>query len=303
MESITFSNGPNSLAANLYLPAGVSLKQKYPAIVCVHPAGGVKEQTCGIYATRLTAQGFITLAFDASYQGESEGEPRQLENPYTRVEDISAAIDYLTTLDYIDRERIGVLGICAGGAYAVCAALSDRRIKAIGTVSAANYGDIMRYGWDGTDQLTGAQAMLSAAAHARTEEARGGEMLYFPIAPMTREEAPNADLAEATEYYRTARAQYPTSPSKAPVRSLMQLCTFDAFHLTEIFLTQPLLIVAGEQAGTRWMSEALYRKAASKDKSLYLVSGGSHIGMYDKPQLVDDAMSKLGPFFSANLKS
>lgn len=301
MKSVKFDNGPIGMAANLHLPAGFDERRTYPAIVVTHPAGGVKEQTSGLYAAKLAELGFVTLAFDASYQGESGGEPRQLENPYARVEDISAAIDYLTTLPCVDPGRIGAMGICAGGGYTVTAALGDRRIKAVGAVSAANYGAILRNGWEGRDDLGGAFAMLESAAKARTDEANGAATGYYPIVPKTAEQAPNADLAEAVEYYRTPRAQCPTSPSIAPTRSLMQLVTFDAFHLVELFLTQPIQIVAGEQAGTRWISEDLFRRAASKDKHLHIVPGGTHIGMYDKPELVGEAMAKLGPFFKAHL--
>ncbi|MGV6873829.1 alpha/beta hydrolase [Pseudochelatococcus sp. B33] len=301
MKSVTFKNGSIEMAANLHFPSGFDEKQTYPAIVVTHPASGVKEQTAGLYAGKLAAEGFVTIAFDASYQGESSGEPRQLENPYVRVEDISAAVDFLTTLLYVDRDRIGATGICAGGAYTVTAALGDRRIKAVGTVSATNYGAILRNGWEGRDDLSGAFAMLDNAVKARTEEANGTGTGYYPIVPQKAEEAPNADLAEAVEYYRTPRAQCSTSPSIAPVRSLMQLVTFDAFHLVDLFLTQPIQIVAGENAGTRWISEDLFRRAASKDKHLHIVPGASHIGLYDKPDLVTEAMSELGPFFKAKL--
>ncbi|WP_438273867.1 alpha/beta hydrolase [Nitrobacter sp.] len=182
------------------------IKKTYPAIVVIHPAGGVKKQKAGIYASKLAAEGFVAIAFDASYQGESGGEPRQLENPYARVKDISAAIDYLTTLPYVDRERIGAMGICAGGAYTVTTALGDRRIKAVGAVSATNYGAILRNGWEGRDDLSGAFAMLDNAVQARTNEANGAETGYYPIVPQKAEEAPNVDLAEAVEYYCTPRA-------------------------------------------------------------------------------------------------
>lgn len=301
MQSVRFRNGAIEMAANLHFPADFDEKGSYPAIVVTHPAGGVKEQTAGIYAGKLAAEGFVAIAFDASCQGESGGEPRQLENPYARVEDISAAVDYLTTLAYVDRERIGAMGVCAGGAYTVTAAMSDRRIKAVGGVSATNYGAILRNGWEGRDDLNGAFAMLESAAQARTEEANGAPTGYYPIVPPTVQDAPNADLAEAVDYYRTPRAQCPTSPSIAPTRSLMQLVTFDAFHLAELFLTQPLQLVAGEDAGTRWISEDLFRRAASRNKHLHIVPGASHIGMYDKSDLVSEAMSKLAPFFKTNL--
>jgi uncharacterized protein len=301
MESVTFMNGSIGMAANLHFPAGFDAKKTYPAIVVTHPAGGVKEQTAGLYAGKLAAEGFVAIAFDASCQGESGGEPRQLENPYARVEDISATIDYLTTLPYVNRERIGAMGICAGGAYTVTAALGDRRIKAVGAVSATNYGAILRNGWEGRDDLGAAFAMLDNAVKTRTDEANGAETYYYPIVPKKAEDAPHADLAEAVEYYRTPRAQCATSPSIAPLRSLMQLVTFDAFHLVEQFLTQPIQIVAGENAGTRWLSEDLFRRAASNDKHLHIVPGASHIDLYDKPEPVAEVMSKLGPFFKTQL--
>lgn len=255
MQAVKFKNSAIEMAANLHFPAGFDARKTYPAIVVTHPAGGVKEQTVGLYAGKLAAAGFVAIAFDASCQGESGGEPRQLENPHARVEDISAA----------------------------------------------NYGAILRHGWEGRDDLAGAFALLENAAQARTGEANGADTGYYPIVPQKPEEAPNADLAEAVEYYRTPRAQCSTSPSIAPTRSLMQLVTFDAFHLVDLFLTQPIQIVAGENAGTRWLSEDLFRRAASQDKHLHIVPGASHIGLYDKPELVAEAMAQLGPFFKARL--
>jgi uncharacterized protein len=301
MKSIKFMNGSIEMSGNLFLPEGVSESKKYPAIPVVHPGGGVKEQTAGLYADKLAAEGFVTLAFDASYQGASGGEPRQLENPSARVEDISAAIDYLTALPYVDRDRIGVLGICAGGGYAVNATMNDRRIKALGTVSAYNFGAVLRHGWYGTDKVDQAFKSLEMAAKARTDEANGQKIAYSPLTPAKREDAPNADMVEAYEYYHTPRGQWPDAPSIAPVRSLAQLVNYDAFYNVETFLTQPIQIIAGSKAGSRWMSEDVYKRAASKEKNLHIVEGASHVGLYDKPDLVGEAMSKLGPFFKKNL--
>ncbi|VFS19258.1 hydrolase [Escherichia coli] len=147
--SFTNSNNPTiSLSAVIYFPPKFDETRQYPAIVVSHPGGGVKEQTAGTYAEKLAEKGFVTIAYDASYQGESGGEPRQLENPYIRTEDVSAVIDYLTTLSYVDNTRIGAMGICAGAGYTANAAIQDRRIKAIGTVSAVNIGSMFRNGWE-----------------------------------------------------------------------------------------------------------------------------------------------------------
>lgn len=300
-QKVNFKNGNITMAGIIFFPEGFNNENKYPAIVCTHPAGGVKEQTNGLYASKLAGQGYVTIAFDASCQGESTGEPRQEENPYTRVADISAAVDYLTTLPYVDNDRIGAMGICAGAAYTVTAALGDRRIKAIGTVSATNYGAILRNGWNGRESLDNAFDMLEAASKSRIEEANGSDTQYYPIVPMTKKEASNTDLAEAVEYYRTDRAQQPTAPSRAPFHSLMQLVTFDAFHLADIFLTQPIQIVAGSEAGTLWLSEDLYRKAASKNKHLHVVKGAGHITLYDKPDAVNEVMEQFALFFKKYL--
>ncbi|MFC9471916.1 alpha/beta hydrolase [Nocardia sp. NPDC056952] len=150
MQNIEFSNARITMAGDLFLPENFSADQYYPAIVCVHPGGGVKEQTAGLYAEKLAAQGFVTLAFDASHQGESGGIPRRLEDPFARVEDIRAAVDYLSILDFVDADRIGAFGVCAGGGYAIDATKTDRRIKAVGTVSPVDIGATFRKGWDGS---------------------------------------------------------------------------------------------------------------------------------------------------------
>lgn len=303
-QKVNFENKNGQLitmSAVINFPENFDTNRKYPAIVVTHPGGGVKEQTAGLYAGKLAEAGFITIAYDASYQGESTGELRQLENPYIRTEDISAVIDYLTTLPYIDAERIGAMGICAGGGYTVNAAINDHRIKAVGMVSGVNIGAMFRNGWDGSQKVTDAFPMLEGGAAARTTEAGGAEKVTFPLAPATKEDAPTPEMVEAWEYYRTPRAMCSTASSYATVRSFTQLVTYDAFHLADVFLTQPLLIIAGSEAGSRWMSEELYKCAASAEKSLHLVEGANHMQMYDVPKYVDEAVSFLVPFFEKYL--
>lgn len=305
MGKVSFTNSNNrtiTMSAVINFPEGFDQSRKYPAIVVSHPGGGVKEQTAGTYAQKLAPRGFITIAYDASYQGESTGEPRQLENPHIRTEDISAVIDYLTTRPYVDADRIGAMGICAGAGYTANAAINDPRIKAVGTVSAVNIGQMFRNGFTNEVKSADAAPFLVNGAGARTAEAGGGESNRMPLAPMRKEDAPNADLEEAWEYYHTPRAQYPTAPGWATARSLTQIIPYDAYTMADVFLTQPLMIVAGSEAGSKWMSDDLLKRAASKDKHLHMVQGSNHMKLYDVPKYVDEAVSVLGPFFERVLE-
>lgn len=304
MKKVSFlsRNGQNiTISAVLNFPEGFSEHKKYPAIVVSHPGGGVKEQTAGTYAKRLAEKGFVTIAYDASYQGESTGEPRQLENPYIRSEDVSGAIDYLTTLPYVDADHIGAMGICAGAGYTCNAAINDKRIKAVGTVSMVNIGSMFRNGWEKNIKDADAIPVTLMGSTARTSEAKGGADEHFPLAPLRKEDAPNKELEEAWEYYHTPRAEYPTAPGYMTTRSLNQIITYDAFNKAEAFFTQPLLLVVGSEAGSKWMSDDLMQRAGSEQKDMYIVKGANHMSMYDGKNYIDEAVSKLAPFFQSNL--
>ncbi|KAG5366203.1 hypothetical protein CJU89_0617 [Yarrowia sp. B02] len=298
--SIENTNGNGvTLAAVINKPEGFGESKKYPAIVVTHPGGGVKEQTAGTYAKDLAKQGFVTIAFDASYQGESTGEPRDLENPYVRTGDISSVVDYFETLPFVDAEKIGAMGICAGGGYTANAAINDPRIKAIGTVSAVNIGQMFRNGWDGKVKDADAAPYTKAGTDARTAQAKTGEIATVPLAPQKKEDAPNKEMEDAWEYYHTDRAQYPTTKSVMTARSLAQIIPYDAYNKAEAFLTVPILSVVGENAGSKWMSEDLIKRAASKDKDLVNINGANHMDLYDKR--TDEVWPKLANFFKKHL--
>ncbi|MCF3136726.1 alpha/beta hydrolase [Streptomyces olivochromogenes] len=301
MEAITFPNGPIIMAGHLHLPPDFDPGHGHAAIVTVHPGGGVKEQTAGLYAGKLAEQGFVTLAYDASHQGESGGEPRFLEDPAARVEDVRAAVDHLQTLGYVAPERIGVLGICAGGGYAVNATMTDHRIKAVGTVSCLNIGTGYRQGWYGTDPASAAVPALEAAARQRTAETQGAEPAYLPYVPWEPDEDTPRDLVEAHDYYLTPRAQHPHARNKKLfARSLSKIFAFDAFHLVEDLLTQPILMVAGSEAGSLWHSTGLHARVRGP-KRLVVVDGGTHMDFYDVPKYVDRAVEEAAPFFTDHL--
>ena len=304
MSKITFPNSNNTtitMAAVINLPPDFDKTAKYPAIVVSHPGGGVKEQTAGTYAQKLAEKGFVTIAYDASYQGESTGVPRQLENPHIRTEDVSAVIDYLTTLPYVDAARIGAMGICAGAGYSANAAINDRRIKALGTVSLVNIGQMFRNGWDNNVKDADAIPYIKAGSDARTSDAAGNALATIPLAPLTEKDAPNEELRQAWEYYHTPRAEYCTAPGLATARSLTQIITYDAFHKAEAFLTQPLLAVVGSKAGSKWMSDDLVKRAASADKKLHVIEGANHMDLYDGKPQIEEAVRVLAPFFQRTL--
>jgi fermentation-respiration switch protein FrsA (DUF1100 family) len=306
MDKVLFTNTNNpaiELAAMIHYPDDFNASRLYPAIVVSHPGGGVKEQTAGTYARKLAAVGVVTIAYDASYQGESTGEPRQLENPHIRTEDVSAVIDYLTTLSFVDKGRIGAMGICAGGGYTVNAAINDRRIKAIGTVSAVNIGSMFRNGWDNDIRSIDALPALEAGSGARTADATGTGIATIPLAPLEEDQAPNEELRQAWEYYHTARAQCPSAPGFATARSLTQIITYDAYHMSDVFLTQPLQVIAGSDAGSKWMSDDLYDRAASAKKSFHVVEGANHMQLYDGQDHVGEAAAVLTSFFRETLQA
>ncbi|MCM3782119.1 alpha/beta hydrolase [Neobacillus mesonae] len=298
-KSVTFKNGHLKMAGNLYLPEGFDESKKYSGIVVVHPGGGVKEQTSGVYAQKLSDNGFVALAFDASCQGESEGEPRLLEDPNARVEDVRCAVDYLTTLPYIDQEKIGALGICAGGGYAIAAAPTERRIKAVATVSAVDIGAMFR----GKGSIETQLQTLEAVAKQRTAEANETEAHFLTYVPDTLEEIDDNTpllMREAYDYYRTPRAQYPNSPNRFLFTSVDKLMAFSATGQISTYLTQPMLLIFGTEADTRVYSEQFY-ELSNGPKELFWVEGATHVAMYDIPKYIGQAVPKLTDFFGKNL--
>jgi uncharacterized protein len=307
MQTVFFKNKTWTVAANLHVPADFDAAKAYPAIVVAHPISSCKEQTSGIYAARLAELGYVCLAFDASTQGASEGLGQYLEDPATRVEDFRCAADYLTTLAFVDADRIGVLGICGGGGYAVHAAMTERRFKAVGTVVGANYGRICREGDLSADAAIRA---LEAIGRQRTAEARGGEQLvttYIPnsAAQLEAYGITDVDVVEAVEYYTTARGQQPGSPNRLNLVSTGAAFGWDAFHLAETLLTQPLqIIVGGGQAGAFGSYRdgfELFNRARSTNKAIHVVPDATHYDLYDKPDCVDQAVAQLKAFYGRAL--
>lgn len=296
-------NTQTEIAANLFKPANFDPSKKYAAIVVTHPIGGVKEQTAGLYAQKLAELGFITLAYDASYQGESGGEPRLMELPAARVEDISGSVDFLSAHPQVDANRIGSLGICGGGGYALSAAQTELRIKAVATVSAADIGALRREGLANSRTYEARVKLLGDAAEQRTREAQGEPVRLVPIVPETDKDftvSTPVMYREGYEYYRTERGRHPNSPNRFVFSSLMNQMGFFAFTQIETISPRPVLLIAGSSADSLYFSENAYQKA-NEPKELFLVPGATHIDMYDRPQFVTPAVAKLQEFFSRYL--
>lgn len=300
MKKVNFKSNNLNVVANMYFPENFDENNQYPAIVVNHPAGGVKEQTAGLYAERLATLGYVTMAYDASYQGESEGQPHNLENPSSRVEDVRAAVDYFNTLDFIDDSRIGALGICAGGGYTIKAAQTEKRIKAVVGISAADIGQNFRKGWTGNQDEKDINPLLEQVAKQRKAEANGAPQKLVGFVPEEPTEDMDQETKDGWEYYRTPRAQHERSINQFPFISFDRIIEFTAFDLVDKLLTQPVLFIAGSEAGTLWQSENAYERAL-EPKDIHIVEGANHFDMYDKEPFVTEAVEKMNSFYGQYL--
>lgn len=301
MKSVTYTSSIGiNIAIHLHLPENFNESNKYPALIVGHPMTGVKEQTAGLYAGEMAKQGYIALAFDASYQGESGGEIRGFEDPATRVGDFHELVDFLTTLPYVDNDKIGVIGICASGGYSFKSAQTDKRIKAIAGVSPADVGAVFREGWFGNTP-NDVFGLLDMVAKQRTAEANGAERLMVS-AMGNNANAEAQELKDGYEYYCTPRAQHPRSTGLFPFVNFDRLIEFSSFDdVLSKLLTQPLLVIAGENAGTLWSSQTAFDKKTQGEKELLLIKEANHFDLYDKPECVAQAVAKMSEFFGRHL--
>ncbi|MBF4464961.1 alpha/beta hydrolase [Flavobacterium sp. LC2016-12] len=290
------------IAANVYTPANYDSSKKYSAVVVAHPNGGIKEQTSGLYAQRLAEAGYITITADAAYQGGSGGEPRHTDKPASRVEDIHGMADFITQYAGVDGNRLGVLGICGGGGYTLKAAQSDKRFKAVATLSMFNSGEVRRNGFQNS-QLNTIQERLQKASEARGQEVSGGKMIYAGVASITDEEiakTPTDLYREGYEYYYRSHA-HPNSTFLYTMSSLLDLMTWDATTNMDL-INQPLLMMAGSKADTKYMTDEAFPKAVNaKSKELFVIEGATHIQSYWKAEYVSKAVNKLVSFYQSNL--
>ncbi|MEV7215461.1 alpha/beta hydrolase [Kitasatospora cineracea] len=290
---VRFPTNGLQLAGHLYLPNGVD--GPFAAVVVGHPTTGVKEQAPAAYATRLVKEGFAVLTFDAAFQGESEGMPRGLEDPFQRAEDFRAAVSYLTTRPEIDPDRIGVMGVCGSGAYVPYAAQTDHRMKAVAGVSGTDVPSFFR----GADP-EGWRQMVANSGNLRSAEAAGEPAATFPVLPETADADTPAPTAEFVDYYKTPRGMHPRSTGDMVVRSADLLDQFDSFADVAKIAPRPLLMIAGTEAVTRGFSEKAVADSPG-NAELFLVDGATHVDLYDRDEYVTPAVARLVEFFSTHL--
>jgi fermentation-respiration switch protein FrsA (DUF1100 family) len=304
MEPVQYKNRYGiTVAAHLYLSKDIDKSKKYPAIVIGTPYGGVKEQGAGIYAQNMAERGFVAIAFDESYNGESGGEPRRTSSPDIFVEDFSAGVDFLGTLPYVDRNKIGAIGICGSGAFSLTAAQVDYRIKAVATASMYDMSRVKHYGW--MDGMTDEQriAHLDMLAEQRWKDVDNGSPQLTPSFPLKPAESIPEGLdpisSEFFEYYAMKRGFHPNSIAAFTVVSDMAFMNFPLLNYIETISPRPILFIMGENAHSRYFTEDAYKRAA-EPKELVIIPGARHIDLYDRVDMIP--FDKLELFFNNNLK-
>lgn len=305
VEKVSFLNQYKmKVAGNLFLPHGKE-GEKYPAIIVGHPMGAVKEQSANLYAAKMAERGFVALAIDLSFWGESEGEPRNAVLPELYAEAFSAAVDYLGTHPFVRRSAIGAIGICGSGSFAISAAKIDPRLKAIATISMYDMGTASRSGLGKSQTLEQRRQIIAEAAEQRYTEFLGGETKYTGGTVHSLTEKSNPIEREFYAFYRTSRGEVtpdgatPLTTTRPTLTSQVKFMNFYPFADIETISPRPLLFIAGETAHSREFSEDAFRLAA-EPKELYIVAGAGHVDLYDRVLLIP--FDKLDTFFKMYLK-
>jgi uncharacterized protein len=306
MYTVNFKNQYNmTVAGHLFISKNLNRNEKHAAIIVGHPMGAVKEQSADVYASNMAERGFITLAIDLSFWGESGGEPRNAVLPDVYVEDFMAAVDFLGTRPFVKRERIGAIGICGSGSFVISAAKIDPRIKAAATVSMYDMGSVNRNGLNKSQSLEQRKEFIARAADQRYVDFMGGEPDWTNYLPVKLSEAADSIRREFWDFYRTPRGihipkgrtleltQNRTSTGE------VKFMNFYPFNDIETISPRPLLFIIGDHAHSREFSEDAYKRAA-EPKELYVVPNAGHVDLYDKTDLIP--FDKLDTFFTENLK-
>lgn len=306
VQKVTFKNQYNmKIVGNLFTPNGLDKNAKNPAIVVGHPMGAVKEQSSNLYAQKMAEQGFVTLAIDNSFWGESEGKPRNAVLPDVYAEAFSAAVDYLGTRPFVNREQIGVLGICGSGSFVISAAKIDPRMKAIATVSMYDMGAANRNGFHHSQTLEQRKQSIADAVKQRYVEFTGGETKYTGGTVHKLDAKTDPIQREFYDFYRTPRGEFTPAGSSPDVTthptltSNIKFMNFYPFNDIETISPRPMLFITGSEAHSKEFSEEAYR-LAGQPKELVIIQGAGHVDLYDRVNLIP--FDKLTAFFKSNLK-
>lgn len=306
MQKVTFKNQYEmTVTGNLFIPKKLSQSKANPAIVVGHPMGAVKEQSANLYATKMAEQGFVTLSLDLSFWGESEGRPRNAVAPEIYAEDFSAAVDYLGTQTFVDKNRIGVLGICGSGSFVISAAKIDPRMKAIATVSMYDMGAASRNALNHSQTLEQRKQIIASAAEQRYVEFSGSETKYTGGTVHALAADTHPIQREFYDFYRTPRGEF--TPKGGSVQttthptltSNVKFMNFYPFNDIETISPRPMLFITGDKAHSKEFSEEAY-KLSGQPKELYIVRGAGHVDLYDRVNLIP--WEKLTVFFKKNLE-
>jgi len=306
MDRVTFKNQYKmNVAGHLFIRKDLDQNKKHAVIIVGHPMGAVKEQSANVYAAKLAESGFITLSLDLSFWGESEGEPRNVVAPDIYAEDFSAAVDFLGTRSFVDRNRIGVLGVCGSGSFVISAAKIDPRMKAIATVSMYDMGSANRNALNHSQTLEQRRKIIKDAAEQRYVEFTGGETKYTSGTVHKLDENTHPIQREFYDFYRTPRGEYtpkggsPDLTTHPTLSSNTKFMNFYPFNDIETISPRPMLFISGDKAHSKEFSEDAYKRAA-EPKELYIVPNAGHVDLYDRVELIP--FDKITSFFTENLK-
>jgi fermentation-respiration switch protein FrsA (DUF1100 family) len=307
LQKVTFGTQYRmKVAGNLFTPKALDRNVRTPAIVVGHPMGAVKEQSANLYATKMAEQGFVAMSIDLPFWGESDGQPRNAVAPDLYAEAFSAAVDFLGTRPFVDRERIGGIGVCGSGGFLVSAAKIDPRLKAIATVSMYDMGAVTRNGYNQSQTLEQRKAMLAQGAQQRYQEFTTGEQIFRNYLPMQLPADADPVTRMYHDFYRTERGMHVPegrTPELTQNRTLageIKFMNFYPFNDIETISPRPMLFIAGDQAHSREFSEDAYARAA-EPKELFWVRGANHVDLYDRVDLIPWA--KLQSFFTQHLSA
>lgn len=306
VQKVTFKNQYKmNIAGNLYLPKDMDKSKKHAAIIVGHPMGAVKEQSADLYAVKMAERGFVTMSVDLAFWGGSDGQPRNAVAPELYAETFSAAVDYLGTGPFADREKIGAIGICGSGSFAISAAKIDPRLKAVATISMYDMGAANSNGLNHSLTLAQRKQIIADAAEQRYVEFQGGATKYTSGTVHEITEKSNPIEREFYDFYRTPRGEFtpagssPLLTTHPTLSSNTKFMNFYPFNDIETISPRPLLFITGDQAHSKEFSEDAYKRAA-EPKELYYVAGAGHVDLYDRVELIP--FDKLESFFKANLK-